>query len=184
MKSISWIAAASLSALAMPVAAGAQTAPATAQPAAQTVTVKAGDTVFDGAGDEVGKIESVANGVAVLNTGNNRASVPVTSLGQATNGLSLGMTKAELDQAASAAAASVQNDLRSKLVAGTPVHGSNGAEVATVKEVKGDNVTLASAKGDVTVPLSGIGMTTQGVTIGMTQQEFEAAVTQAQAQSR
>lgn len=177
MKTFSWIAAASLSALGMPLAAGAQTAPTTAQ----SVTVKAGDTVFDDAGAEVGKIESVANGVAVVHTGTNRASVPLASFGRASNGWSFGMTKAELDQAAATAAASAQSELRDRLVAGTPVHGRNGAVLATVKEVRGDDVTLTSTKGDVTVPFNGIGMNTQGLVISMTQAEFEAAVVQAQA---
>lgn len=176
MKKFTWIAAASLGALAVPAAATAQTAPATAQASG----AKVGDIVYDGAGAEVGKIESIDNGVAVINTGVNRASVPVSSFGVGEKGPSFGMTKAQLDEAAATAANAAQSEIRSKLTAGAPVRGNDGNVVASVKAVDGDAVALTSAKGDVTVPITGIGTDDQGLVIGMSQAQFEAAVVAAQ----
>ena len=178
MKTFAWISAVSLVAMA-PIAAHAQTAaPA---PAAKATPAKVGDTVYDDAGVEVGKIESITNGVAVVFTGTNRASVSLTSFGVSPKGPTFGLTKAQLNEAAVKAAAEVQAALRTKLTVGTDVHGKNGAPVAKVKSVDGDNVVLASAKGDVTIPITGLGTNDQGIFIGMTQAEFDAAVAASQA---
>ena len=177
MKNFAWIAAASLGAAMAPLTAQAQTAPA---PAAQASAAKVGDTIFDDAGAEVGKIESINAGVAVVFTGTNRASVPLTSFGTSPKGPTFGMSKAQLDEAAAKAAASAQQDLRAKLTTGAEVFGKNGAVIATVKSVDGDNVALTSAKGDVTVPITGLGTNAQGLYLGMTQAEFDAAVVAAQ----
>lgn len=176
MKKFAWVAAVSLAAIA-PLSAHAQTA---APAPAQATPAKVGDTIYDDSGAEVGKIESITNGVAVVFTGTNRASVPVTSFGTSPKGPTFGMTKAQLDEAAAKAAASAQADLRAKLVAGTDVYGKNGAPVAKIKSVDGDNVVLTSTKGDVTIPITGIGTNAQGLYLGMTQAEFDAAVAAAQ----
>lgn len=179
MKKFAWIAAASLGAVVAPLAAQAQTA---AAPAAQAAAAaKVGDTIYDGAGAEVGTIESINAGVAVVFTGTNRASVPLTSFGTSPKGPTFGMTKAQLDEASAKAAASVQADLRAKLAAGAAVFGKNGTAIAKVKSVDGDNVALTSAKGDVTVPITGLGTNAQGLYLGMTQAEFDAAVVASQA---
>lgn len=175
MKKFAWIAAVSLAAMA-PLSAQAQTATPV-----QAAAAKVGDTIYDDSGAEVGKIESIANGVAVVFTGTNRASVPVTSFGTSAKGPTFGMTKAQLDEAAAKAAASVAAELRAKLTPGADVFGKNGTAVAKVKSVDGDNVVLTSAKGDVTVPITGLGATEQGLYIGMTQAEFDAAVVASQA---
>lgn len=177
MKKFAWIAAASLGAVMAPLSAQAQTA---AAPAAQASAAKVGDTIYDDAGVEVGKIESINAGVAVVFTGTNRASVPITSFGTSPKGPTFGMTKAQLDEAAAKAAASASADMRAKLVEGTDVYGKNGAAIAKIKSVDGDNVALTSAKGDVTVPITGLGSNAQGLYLGMTQAEFDAAVVAAQ----
>ncbi|MES2988773.1 MAG: hypothetical protein V4808_12775 [Pseudomonadota bacterium] len=179
MKKLAWIAAVSFAGIA-PLSAQAQTAAPAAAPA-QASPAKVGDTIYDDAGAEVGKIESIANGTAVVFTGTNRASVAVTSFGTSPKGPTFGMTKAQLDEAAIKAAAAAQSDLRAKLTVGADVHGKNGATVAKIKSVDGENIVLTSAKGDVTVPITGIGTNEQGLYIGMTQAEFDAAVVASQA---
>ena len=67
--------------------------------------------------------------------------------------------------------------MRLKIVAGAPVHGTAGAVFATVKQVNGDQVVLATAKGsNVSVPIAGIGSNESGLFVSMTQAEFDAAV--------
>lgn len=166
-------------------ALAAMIAAAPATPAAQTPaplqgnvggTVAAGTAVYDAQGAEVGKIESVSAGNAVIFTGTNRATIPLTSFGKGPKGPTLGMTRAELDAAVSKAAAVATEQLRARLVAGTDVRGSGGAVLGKVKELDGDDVVLTTGKAEVRVALGGVGVNAQGVFIGLTQAEFDAAV--------
>lgn len=151
---------------------GAQTSPPAKAAAAPTV----GATVYDAQGAEVGKIESVANGNAVVFTGTSRATIPLASFGSSPKGPTLGMTRAQLDEAASKTAAAATEQLRARLTPGTEVRGTAGAVVATVKALDGDNVVLTTSKGEVRVAITGVGVSAQGVFIGMTQAQFDAAV--------
>lgn len=135
-----------------------------------------GATVYDAQGTEVGTIESVAGGNAVVFTGTNRATIPLASFGTSPKGPTLGMTRAQLDDAATKAAAAATEQLRARLVPGTEVRGKAGAVIATVKALEGDNVVLTTSKSEVRVPVTGLGINVQGVFIGMTQAEFDAAV--------
>ena len=97
-------------AAALAVAAIGITAPVMAQdsaatePAAQSAAAKAGDTVYDQAGEVVGTIEQVEGGNFVISTGTNRATLALASLGQGPKGPTLAMTKAQLDTAIQKAA--------------------------------------------------------------------------------
>lgn len=98
-------------AAALAVAAIGITAPAIAQdtasaePAAQSAAAKAGDSVYDQAGEVVGTIEKVEGANFVISTGTNRATLALASLGQGPKGPTLAMTKAQLDSAIQKAAA-------------------------------------------------------------------------------
>lgn len=81
---------------------------AAAQPAATPAAppkVTQGATVFDVSGGEVGTVESVSGDLAVVSTGKNKARLPLSSFAAGEKGLLLGMTREQLDAAASAAAA-------------------------------------------------------------------------------
>lgn len=163
------------SALAQDAAPAAAPAPAQAAPA-QAAAPGVGATVYDNQGGEVGKIESIANGTAVVFTGSNRASIPLSSFGTSEKGPTLQMTKAELDAAVTQAAAATTDQLRAKLTPGTQVHGSAGAVLATVKAVEGENVVLSAGTRQVSVPLKSLGANDKGIFINMSQAEFDAAV--------
>ena len=102
-----------------------QPAPATpatpATPAAPAASPTVGATVYDASGAEVGKIESIANGAAVVFTGTNRAGIPLDRFGTGPKGPTLGLTQAELDAAANQAMAQSGQALKEKLVAGAEV---------------------------------------------------------------
>ena len=72
-------------------------------PAAQAASAKAGDTVYDPAGQAVGTIESVSGANFVLSTGTTKATLPVSALGSGPNGPTIGMAKADLEAAIKAA---------------------------------------------------------------------------------
>lgn len=173
MKVIVSIVGAALGAVLVPAVSAQTSAPAPAQTAAGPTV---GATVYDAQGAEVGKIESVADGNAVVFTGTNRGTIPLSSFGTSPKGPTLGMTRAQLDEAAVKAAAAAIEQLRARLTPGTEVRGTAGAVVAKVKALDGDNVVMTTSRGEVRVPVTGVGVNAQGVFIGMTQAEFDAAV--------
>lgn len=91
----------SVSALGLAAPAFAQDAPTHAPeaPAAQSAAAKAGDTIYDTAGEVVGTVESVDGQNAVISTGTNKATVPLSALASSPKGLMIGMTKSQLDAA-------------------------------------------------------------------------------------
>lgn len=154
-----------------------QAAPTAAAPAA-AVTPTVGASVFDSAGVEIGKVESVANGAVVVASPAGKLSLPATSIGQGTKGLAIAMTKADLDAAAAQAKNAQSGQLASKLVAGTPVGSVDGtATLGTIKSADAQFVTLTTAKGDVKLPVAGFAAGPSGnVIMGMTAAQFEAAI--------
>ncbi|ONF97271.1 hypothetical protein [Sphingomonas jeddahensis] len=164
---------AALSAQTTPAPAGAATAPA-ATTAATAPTV--GATVYDAQGGTVGTIASSDGTNAVIDTGSVKAAVPLTSFGTSPKGVAIAMTKAELEAAASQGAAQAAAEFQSKLTAGATVYGSGGTSLGTIKAVEGEFVTLTTAKGDARLPKGSFGPGPQGVTIGMTAAQLEAAM--------
>jgi hypothetical protein len=81
-----------------------QTAGTAATQAATAADVKAGVPVYDTNGGAVGKIESVIGADAVIDTGDTRPKIPISSFAKNEKGLIISMTKAELDAAAKKAA--------------------------------------------------------------------------------
>lgn len=168
-------------ALAPAAAHAQQAAPAAAPPgapAATTATPTVGASVYDSAGVEIGKIESVAAGSAVVANATGKFSLPVTSLGQGPKGLAIAMTKADLDAAAQQAQAASAGALTSKLVAGTPVGSVDATStLGTIKSADAQFVTLTTTKGDVKLPVAGFAAGPSGnVILGMTAAQFNAAV--------
>ena len=154
-----------------------QTAPTAAAPAA-AVTPTVGASVFDSAGVEIGKVESIANGAVVVASPTGKLSLPANSIGQGTKGLAIAMTKADLDAAAAQAKTAASGELASKLVAGTPVGSVDGtATLGTIKSADAQFVTLTTAKGDVKLPVAGFAAGPSGnVIMGMTAAQFDAAI--------
>ena len=67
---------------------------------ATAADIKAGVPVFDAKGGVVGKVDSVSDKGAVVNTGTVKATVPVASFAKNDKGLVISMSKAEIDAAA------------------------------------------------------------------------------------
>jgi len=64
---------------------------------ATAADIKAGVSVYDQTGTLVGKVDSVGADGAIVNTGEARAEVPLSSFGKSDKGLVVSVTKAELD---------------------------------------------------------------------------------------
>ncbi len=94
-----------LSLVSVPSLASAQDGPAPTSSATAQSAIKAepGQTVYDPAGGEVGKITSVEGDTFVIDTGTNTATLAAASLGSGAKGPFIAMTKAQLDAAVVAA---------------------------------------------------------------------------------
>ncbi|MDO6415718.1 hypothetical protein Q4F19_15110 [Sphingomonas sp. BIUV-7] len=148
-------------------------ADATAAPAAAATPgagVVAGAKVVDTAGADVGTIESIANGTAVLSTGAAKVSVPATSFAKGPTALVFGMTKADIEaKVAQATSAPVE------ITVGAVVSDPSGAKVGTVKEVAADGVTVASETAMAKLPKASFAKGASGLVIAMTPAQFDAA---------
>ena len=72
----------------------------TAVRAATTADIKADAKVYDQAGGEVGKVDSIDSEGVVVSTGSARVKIPLSSFGVGDKGLVIGTTKADLEAAA------------------------------------------------------------------------------------
>jgi hypothetical protein len=165
--------AAPAAAPAQAAAAATPTTGATAAAPTAAVAVTQGAKVVDTAGAPVGSIDSVASGVAVLNTGTTKVSVPVTSFASGPNGPVIALTKAEIEQKAAAATQSLN------IAVGATVNGSGGAKIGTVTAVNGDLVTVSSATASAQLPKASFAAGQNGLVIGMTAAQFDTAAKQA-----
>jgi hypothetical protein len=143
-----------------------QSAPAAASTAAD-VTV--GANVVDSKGQPVGTIESVTGGNAVLSTGTAKASIPTSAFAKGPNGLVVGISKAELE------AQVAQASKPSQITVGMAVSGPAGAPVGKVEAVSGDMVTVATANTKAQLPKTAFAQGANGLVIGMTAEQLDAA---------
>jgi preprotein translocase subunit YajC len=163
------------------------TAPAgTMAPAGTTATTAAAPTakpdvavgkkVVDAQGGDVGTISAVQNGVAMVDTGTSKAGVAVGSFAAKEDKLVLGMTKAQLDQAAQGQQATAQADLQAALTPGAAISDSSGGSVGKVDAVEGEFVTVATASNvKAKLPKTAFAKGPNGLVIGMTAAQLEAA---------
>lgn len=159
-----------------PAATGAATAPAAAPAATTGGAVTTGATVYDAAGGVVGTIASTDGSNAVVDTGTVQAAIALSSFGTGPKGATLGMTKAELEAAATQSAQQASANFQSQLTVGATVYGSQGTSLGTIKASDAQFVTLTTPKGDAKLPVGSFGPGPKGVTIGLTAAELDAAM--------
>jgi len=180
------ISAAIAAAALAPVAVMAQAAPAPAAPAASAsaaVNPTVGAKVFDAQGGEVGTVEAVAGDIVTVSTGTARAGLPKTAFVTRDNGLTIGMTKAELESAVNGASAQNSAAKDAAIVADAPVKSSDGIVLGTISKVEGDNVTLALSNGSsAALKKSYLGLAADGkLALGMSSADFAKATQSAAA---
>jgi hypothetical protein len=122
----------------LPVAVLAQAAPApaasspAAAPAAASGTLAAGTAVKDASGGSVGTIESVDGDFATVATAKNKVRLPKSAFAMRDGGAVIGMTAAQLDQAASQAAPAAPQ--KAEVAQGKSVTDMQGAAVGSITE--------------------------------------------------
>lgn len=153
--------------------AAATTTAGTQTPAAKTPAV--GVAVVDTAGGAVGTIEAINGDLATINSGTNKVPFPLTSMTAGPNGVIIAMTKAQLDASFVETQAKAKAELKTRLVAGTPVFGADGTtQLGTIKAVEPGFVTIG-AKRDVRIPEASFALGQTGVVTGVTPEAFKAA---------
>jgi preprotein translocase subunit YajC len=143
---------------------------------AADTAVKTGATIYDTAGGTVGIVDSVTGDLAVVSTGTNKVSLPISSFGVGDKGPVIAMTKAQLDAAASGAKADQQKQTQAALTPGATVYGSNGGVLGTVDSVDSQFVTLAIGEQKAKVPLNAVGKGEKGPMVAMNAEDVKAAV--------
>jgi preprotein translocase subunit YajC len=171
MQTFNTLAAAALMLAAAPALAQAPAA-VTAAPAA---AVAAGQTVHDTAGGVVGKIDKIEGQVAVVATGKNSVGLPLTSFAMGANGPIISMTRDQLDAAAASAAADAAAKDAAKITAGATVSDTAGGAVGTIKAVEGGFALLDTSAVQVKLPLASFAVKGDGLIVGMTKAQIEAA---------
>ena len=158
--------------------------PALAQDAAPTVDAQVGMKVFGPNGGEVGTVESVSDGAVVVDTGTNKAALAPDAFAKAENGLSIMMTKADLDAAVAKATADAKAKLIASLLPGTEVKSVTGAAViGTIQGKDAEYVTVDHDGQEVKLPVDAfMAQADGGIAIAMTEAEFKAAIAGTQAQ--
>ena len=156
----------------------AQTATAQTPPAPANITV--GAPIYDAKGGDVGTVDSLAGDNVVVSTGTQKVTLSKAAFAQWPKGLTIAMTRDELNAAAQQAAAQNAQALASALVAGAEVHSVGGSAVlGTVKTIEAEQVLVTTTKGDVNIPKSAFVMGPAGLSVGFSAEQFEAAVAQA-----
>lgn len=121
---------------------------ALAQDAEASVEVTAGTVVYGPEGNEVGTVESVADGVATFNTGTHKIGLPVDRFGQnAEKQTTIAVTRDALNKIVEDQLAAAAAQLEAVLVAGAPVVDVNGVSLGSVGKVEGEDVTVETEWG-------------------------------------
>jgi preprotein translocase subunit YajC len=155
--------------IALSLSAAALSAPALAQP---PVGISAGMTVKDTAGGTVGTVARVDGGYVIVKTDKHEVRLPANSFTPHEGALLFGMTQAQLN-------AEVEKSLAAaaaKIAPGAAVTGTAGAAVGTITAVDDQTVTIKLASGNlVRVPRTGVASGPNGVVVGATAADLEAA---------
>jgi preprotein translocase subunit YajC len=147
-------------------------APAIAQAPAASPAVTVGMAVKDTNGGDVGTIMKVEPGFVVVKTDKHEVRLPSASFTPHNGALLFGMTRDQLNAETEKALAAAQ----AKIAPGAAVSDSTGAAVGTVTAVDDQFVTVKLATGaEVRLPRTGVAPGPNGVVVGSTAAQLEAA---------
>jgi preprotein translocase subunit YajC len=138
--------------------------------------ISAGMVVNDTKGGSVGSVARVDGQFVVVKTDKHEVRLPATSFTPHEGALLFGMTRdqlnADVEKSLAAAAA--------KIAPGATVTGTAGGAVGTITAVDDQTVTIKLASGNlVRVPRTGVAAGPNGVVVGATAADLEAAAKQA-----
>ncbi|MGQ0588963.1 MAG: hypothetical protein ACT4N8_05450 [Sphingosinicella sp.] len=132
--------------------------------AAQAQTLRAGATVSDPDGGEVGTIVSVEGDVIVLRTDRHEVRLPASALRATETGAVAGVTRDQLNAQIDQAMAQAQQ----AFVVGATVRDPAGVVVGPVQEVTADTVTVQFRDRQIRLPRNALTAGDGGLVIGAT----------------
>lgn len=177
---MTYFAAAASAALCLPGLALAQAAPGapagSAAPATGVApTFTAGATIYDPQGLEVGTIDSTTVDSVLVAIGANKVALPKTAFGAGAKGLTVTVSKAQIDAQIAAAADKTAAALDASLTPGAQVRDKAGVVIGTVKESSADQVVIDRPSGAVSLPKTVVAAGPQGPMIALTAAELDSA---------
>ncbi|XUU59468.1 hypothetical protein ACRAQ6_07710 [Erythrobacter sp. HA6-11] len=131
--------------------------------AALAADVNAGATVYGPEGNEVGTIASVTDGQAVLDTGKHQVPLGVESFGENETGLTITVTKAQINSMMDEQLAAANARRDAALVEGATVMSADGMQAGTVYTVDdADTAIVQSDAGIITLPRDAFALDANG----------------------
>lgn len=138
--------------------------------AVQAQTLRAGATVTDPDGGEVGTIVSVEGDVVVLRTDRHEVRLPAAALRATETGAVAGVTREQLNTQVDQAQAQAQ----AAFVVGATVNDRDGAVVGPVQEITADTVTIQFRGQPIRLPRDSLVAREGGLVMGASVAELEA----------
>jgi len=140
---------------------------ATASAAAHAQDI--GATVLGNDGNPVGTVESVANGIVMIDTGKHKAPIPADLIGKGETGPSINATKDQIDAMMDQQVAEANAKRDAALVVGAAVLSANGNPAGTLVEVDlaADAFVLESPEGPVALKKEHFAVNEQGQLIAL-----------------
>lgn len=147
------------------------TAPFATTAVAQAPAISPGMQVVDVAGNPVGMVTSVKDGLLIVKTDRHEAQLPATSFTPNKGKLLFAMTREQLNASIEAELAAAN----ASLVAGTSVYGTGGAIAGVIEAIDDSIVTLKLTSGEmIRLPRSGIAPSDKGAVLGVSAAELKA----------
>jgi hypothetical protein len=148
-------------------------------PAVMAQTLAAGTTVTDPQGGEVGTITAVEGDVVVLRTDRHEVRLPAASFTATATGALFAVTRdqlnADLDR--------MQAQAAQAFAVGANVVDRNGVAVGPVTALDAESVTVRVGDGIVRLPRAALAAGQQGLVVGATLAEIQAAAVPAPAEA-
>ena len=139
--------------------------------AAGAQSLSAGATVTDPQGGEVGTITAIEGDTVLLRTDRHEIRLPVTSFTATENTVLFGVTRDQLN----ADIDRIEAQAQQAFAVGSNVHDRDGAVVGPVTALDDQTVTVNVGQGIVRLPRSGVVAGQNGLVVGATLAELQAA---------
>jgi hypothetical protein len=150
-----------------------------ATPALANEQVVTGATVYGPQGHEVGKIVSVANGQAVVDTGKHKVPLGIELYGKGETGPTITVTRDQLNGMVDEQLAAAAAKRDEALTVGASALAYDNAPLGTVIEIDGDNIVIARGGDEankVTLLREYFDATAQGLKARLTNAQIDAAL--------
>lgn len=141
--------------------------------------VAVGATVYGPEGQAVGKIVSVENGTAVLDTGKHQVPLGIDMYGKGETGPTITVTKVQLETMVDQQMAAANAKRDAALIPGAAVQTADGAALGTIAEVDGDQIVIdrtGEDAGQVNLLREYFTATDAGLTARLTMAQIEEAL--------